>query len=65
MYKNEDPKISLGLMKGMRNRLVYEYFGTDPDIVWKVIKNELPAMMKDPEEIYKRLIEENGKFYIS
>ncbi len=57
--KKSELKIPWGLMKGMRNRLIHEYFGTDPDIVWKVIKNELPLMVKDLEEIYGRLIEEN------
>ncbi len=57
--KKSELKIPWGLMKRMRNRLIHEYFGTDPDIVWKVIKNELPAMMKALEEIYERLIDEN------
>ncbi len=43
----------------MRNRLIPQYFGTDTEIVWKVIKNELPEMVKDLEEIYATLIEEN------
>ena len=30
------------LIKGMRNRLIHEYFGTDLQLVWNVIKNELP-----------------------
>lgn len=31
------------LIKGMRNRLIHEYFGTDLPVVWNVIKEELPS----------------------
>jgi uncharacterized protein with HEPN domain len=27
----------------MRNRLIHEYFGTDLQLVWEVIKDELPS----------------------
>lgn len=57
--KKSELNIPWSLIKGMRNRLIHEYFGTDPDIVWKVIKNELPAMITDLEEIYERLIDVN------
>lgn len=42
--KDEAPSVPWNLMKGMRNRLIHEYFGTDLNIVWEVIKNELPAI---------------------
>jgi uncharacterized protein with HEPN domain len=29
---------------GMRNVLVHQYFGILPEVVWDVIKNELPAL---------------------
>jgi uncharacterized protein with HEPN domain len=54
--KKTEANIPWNLIKGMRNRLIHEYFGTDPDIVWRVIKNELPAMMKELEEINQRLV---------
>jgi uncharacterized protein with HEPN domain len=57
--KKSQLKIPWGLMKGMRNRLIHKYFGTDVQIVWTVIKNELPSMIKDLEEIYLRLMQEN------
>ena len=31
-------------IKGMRNRLIHEYFGTDLQLVWEVIKDELPSL---------------------
>lgn len=46
--KMQESQILWALIKGMRNRLIHEYFGTDTEIVWKVIKNELPTMIKKP-----------------
>ena len=57
--KRSEPTIPWTLIKGMRNRLIHEYFGTDTEIVWKVIKNELPGMIKELKEIYLTLSNEN------
>jgi uncharacterized protein with HEPN domain len=35
-----------GIMKGIRNILAHEYFGTDLEIVWKTIKEDLPLLKK-------------------
>lgn len=29
---------------GMRNIFVHEYFGVDADLVWEIIKNDLPEL---------------------
>ena len=31
-------------MAGMRDKVIYEYFGVDLKIVWKTIKKSLPAL---------------------
>ena len=33
-------------MAGMRDKIIHEYFGVDLDIVWKTIKEQLPAIKK-------------------
>ena len=53
-----EPSIPWVLIKGMRNRLVHEYFGTDTEIVWNVIQTELPLIKDDLHKIYDRLIAE-------
>jgi uncharacterized protein with HEPN domain len=53
--KDSEPQIPWALIKGMRNRLIHEYFGTDVQLVWNVIKNELPALNIDLQRIYKTL----------
>jgi uncharacterized protein with HEPN domain len=39
-------EIAWGLMRGMRNRLVHDYFGMDPDILWDTIQNDLPSLVE-------------------
>ncbi len=41
--KEKETHIPWKLIKGMRNRLIHEYFGTDLPLVWSVIKEELPS----------------------
>ncbi|MCX5646754.1 MAG: DUF86 domain-containing protein [Phycisphaerae bacterium] len=36
---------------GMRNILVHQYFGILPDVVWDVIKNELPTLRSQIAEL--------------
>ncbi len=41
--KQKETPIPWKLMKGMRNRLIHEYFGTDLPLVWRVIKEDIPS----------------------
>jgi len=38
--------IPWGMMKGIRNVLAHEYFGIDLKIIWKTVKEDLPALKK-------------------
>jgi uncharacterized protein with HEPN domain len=57
--KTANPQIPWTLIKGMRNRLIHEYFGTDLPLVWNTIKNDLPGLTKELKAIQNSLIEEN------
>ena len=35
-----------GMMRGIRNILVHEYFGVDLEIVWKTMKQDLPILKR-------------------
>jgi uncharacterized protein with HEPN domain len=39
-------EIAWSLMRGMRNRLVHDYFGMDPEILWDTIQNDLPPLIE-------------------
>lgn len=56
--KLDEPGIPWVLIKGMRNRLIHEYFGTDLPLVWNVIKNELPTFKAELQRIHTRLAQQ-------
>ena len=39
------PEIPWSQMTGMRNRIVHRYFGVDLDIVWSVVREDLPVLI--------------------
>ena len=43
-FKELHPDIPWDEIIGMRNVIVHQYFGILPDVVWDVIKNELPKL---------------------
>ncbi len=43
--KDEHPDIPWKSMAGMRDKLIHEYFGVDLEIVWEVIRNDLPPIV--------------------
>jgi uncharacterized protein with HEPN domain len=57
--KQSEPHIPWQLIKGMRNRLIHEYFGTDLPLVWGTIKNDLPSFKADLERIKSQLLNNN------
>lgn len=42
--QKENSTIDWKKIKGFRNRLIHEYFGTDPKIVFEIIKKFLPIL---------------------
>lgn len=48
-YKTVDWKA----MAGMRDRLIHDYFSVDFEIVWDVVKNEIPKLKIRIEDILK------------
>ena len=54
--KDKAPEIPWTLIRGMRNRLIHEYFGTDLEVVWNVIKNELPTFKSMLERLRDDLL---------
>ena len=43
--KQKHPNIEWQDMKDFRNLLAHEYFGIDLEIVWNIIRDDLPALM--------------------
>lgn len=45
------PNVPWQEIMGMRNKVIHEYFGVDDEILWKTIKEDLPPLKKQIEEI--------------
>jgi len=45
------PDIPWKYMSGMRDKLIHEYFGVDLSIVWTVVKDELPPLLPEIENL--------------
>ncbi len=43
-------------MAGMRNKLIHEYFGVKPRVVWKTIKQDLPKIKPHLQAMINELI---------
>ena len=43
-FEEQHPSIEWHRVVGMRNRLIHGYFGVDPSIVWRVVKQELDPL---------------------
>ena len=49
--KERHPEIPWAQIVAMRNRLVHLYFDIDLDQVWKAVTEDLPALLKQLQEI--------------
>ncbi|MCL4382754.1 DUF86 domain-containing protein [Patescibacteria group bacterium] len=54
-FTDKHSQVDWGLMAGMRDKLIHHYFGVDYAIVWDVIKNELPKLKPQIQEILQKI----------
>ena len=52
-FKEKYPHIDWKEIAGTRDKLIHDYFGVDYDIVWDIIKNELPELQAEINRIIK------------
>lgn len=44
-FQSEYPEIPWRQIIGMRNRIVHDYMRVDEDVLWEVVRKDLPALL--------------------
>jgi len=50
-FKNSHSQIEWHKVVGLRHRIVHEYFGIDLQIVWQILKKDLPSLREAISQI--------------
>ena len=53
--RDKYPDIPWRKMTGLRDKLIHEYFGVDLEIIWQLIKDELPGVLPPIQEMLRGL----------
>ena len=53
--KDKNPKIKWKNIAGTRDILIHEYFGVDKDLVWDIVKKDIPKLKKQISKILVRI----------
>ena len=49
--QKKHPHLPWQAMKGTRNRVIHEYDSIDLDVIWDILENDLPFLVKELEKI--------------
>jgi len=54
-FRDKYPKVPWKKISGLRDLITHVYFGIDLDVIWNIIKNDLPKFKKQIEKILKEI----------
>ena len=41
-------------MRGMRNKMIHDYFDVDVDVVWGTVRNDLPRLKQQIDDLLSK-----------
>jgi len=50
-FQEKNPELPWLQMRGIRNKIIHDYRGINLQVIWDTVKNDLPALKKQVEEI--------------
>ena len=50
-FKEKHSEIEWYKIVGLRHRIVHKYFGIDINLIWQILKNDLPVLRQDLSQI--------------
>ena len=53
-FQSDHPEIPWRQIVGMRHRIVHDYMPLDEDVLWKVVSEDLPALLPHLETVAPR-----------
>lgn len=59
-FETEHPSVPWRLLYGLRNKIVHDYEGVNLSLIWDIIKEDLPALYVQLEELNRDLAEQHG-----
>lgn len=59
-FQARHPEIPWKEMVGMRNKVIHEYFSVDLEVVWKTVKQDLPALRERVRNVIRELEQGEG-----
>ena len=54
-FKKQYKEIEWKKIAGLRDKMIHDYFGVNWDIVWDVIKNQIPKLKEQVENILDKV----------